>query len=504
MFVFKYLSDLGIIRGIHSFSHLISLYGVSGTKPIDVLDYYMNNCRGYMKKMFPAGDDGTTIINGSVFHISTDDDGKLITSNGDENIFKDIIEAFDKYEAEHGKFIDIDKDFKTRLFESFLKNDKDVRKGSGQFFTPLRVVQPIVGMADIHNNMSICDPCCGVGKFLLEAISDSIDRYFQFDNDGKLNATVKLYGFEKEDASGKDNRVIILAKANFLIYFAKLLAQNPDEKHCKAIAGKFNEVFTLKQGAGGTLEHLEENKYDLILTNPPYLVNGSAKLKANMSNSDEYTWNGLGLESLFIEWIIKSLKEDGMAYIVIPDGLLSNNQNETLKNKIKGLCYIRGIISLPLNFFFATSKKTYVLILQKKIPNALDGNYPCQTEPVFTYLCSSIGETLDVNRFDDPDNNDLSMAAMLFKNFKNLGMYSDRRFSESDKADKRMKLLSVDTFADNASWIIEKHWSDIEKEELGIKEKKTTATLSEFCDMLTDLNDSVNSIISDLRIMGVS
>ncbi len=502
IFVFKYLSDLWIITGTYSFNYLLHMYEVSGTKPIDVLKYYMDTVREHMKKLFPEGEDGTTVINGSVFHISTDEHGNLVTSNGDENTFKDIMEAFDRYESEYGKFIDIDKDFKTKLFESFLRNDNDVRKKSGQFFTPLKVVQPIVEMADIHSNMSICDPACGVGKFILEAISDKIENYFIFNDAGDLDCNISLYGFEKEDTSGKDNRIIILAKANFLIYFAKLLAQNPNEKHCKAIAKTFNSIFTLKKGAGGTLEHLEENKYDLILTNPPYLVNGSGKLKANMSNSSEYTWNGLGIESMFIEWIVKSLKYEGMAYVVIPDGLLSNIQNATLKAQIKDMCYIRGIISLPLNSFFSTSKKTYILILQKKVPDISDGTFPAQDTDIFTYLCSSIGETLDSNRFDDP-NNDLKDAVRLFKLYK-LNGYNDGLFSSTDKENKRMKLLSLESFGNNDSWIIEKQWSDEDKEELGIKEKKNTASLSEFCDMLSDLNDSINGIISDLTIMGVS
>lgn len=503
IFVYKYLSDLGIINGTYSFEHLLRMYDVAGTMPITVLKYYMDVVREHMKRLFPAGADGTTVINGSVFHISTDENGNLVTSNGDENTFKDIIEAFDKYESEHGKFIDIDKDFKTKLFESFLRNDNDVRKKSGQFFTPLKVVQPIVEMADIHEDMTICDPACGVGKFLLETISDKIDKFYSFGSDEKLNTKITLCGYEKEDTSGKDNRIIILAKANFLIYFAQFLSQNPDQTHCRAIAEMFNEVFTLKKGAGGTLEHLEENKYDLILTNPPYLVNGSGKLKANMANSSEYTWNGLGLESMFMEWIVKSLKEDGVAYVVIPDGLLSNRQNTTLKNQIKNLCYIRGLISLPLNSFFATSKKTYIIILQKKRTNVLDGTLPMQNTDVFTYLCSSIGETLDVNRFDDPENNDLKAAVRLYKIFR-LGGYNDSLLSDADKSDKRMKLLSPDIFMGENTWIIEKRWSDEEKEELGIKGKKNTATLSEFCDMLSDLNDSINSIISDLKIMGVS
>jgi len=219
-----------------------------------------------------------------------------------------------------------------------------------------------------------------------------------------------------------------------------------------------------------------------------------------MSNSSEYTWNGLGLESLFMEWIVKSLKIEGTAYIVIPDGLLSNMQNATMKKKIKELCYIRGLISLPLNCFFATSKKTYILILEKKSPNVSDGTMPTQNTKIFTYLYSSIGETLDINRFPDPKHDDLGKAVKLYKIFR-AGGYNDSLFANDYKADKRLKLMSLSLLPDDDTWIIERQWSDEEKEELGIKEKKNTANISEFCAMLNELKDSIATIISDLNIL---
>ncbi len=166
-------------------------------------------------------------------------------------------------------------------------------------------------------------------------------------------------------------------------------------------------------------------------------------------------------------------------------------------------CYIRGIISLPLNSFFATSKKTYILIIQKKQEDAGTGVLPAQASPVFTYLCSSIGETLDANRFDDPDNNDLQNAARLFKLFK-ADKYDSGLMTASDMSDARMKLLDINVFDKDSSWIIERQWSDEEKEALGIKEKQNTASLSEFCDMLNDLQNTISGIVSDLTIMGVS
>lgn len=222
-----------------------------------------------------------------------------------------------------------------------------------------------------------------------------------------------------------------------------------------------------------------------------------------MSNTDDYEWNGLGLESLFMEWIVKSLKTDGFAYVVIPDGMLSNMQNATLKRQLKSMCYIRGLISLPLNAFFATSKKTYIIVLQKKEKSQDTGIYPAQTDPVFTYLCSSIGETLDVNRFPDPDHNDLEKATRLYKIFR-AGQFSGKLFGKDDMADKRMKLLPISVFAPDSTWIIEKQWSNAEKEDLGIKEKQNVASIDEFCDMLADLKDSISNIIGDLTILEAS
>ena len=76
-----------------------------------------------------------------------------------------------------------------------MKNSTD-KDGMGQFFTPLKVVQEMVRMVDVKEGMSICDPACGVGKFLLEAAS-KISTPFYFEN-GKLKSKIELIGMEKK------------------------------------------------------------------------------------------------------------------------------------------------------------------------------------------------------------------------------------------------------------------------------------------------------------------
>lgn len=485
-FLFKFLSDLGVLKGMYSFDYLLSLY--EDNSEIDVLNTYLSNngARAKMKELFPKSDDGTGIINGNVFH---EDDG-------DAKTFHAILEAFRTYENENGKFINISKDFKSQLFESFLKQDSD-SKNMGQFFTPLKIVDNMVRMVDVKCGMSICDPACGVGKFLLESIGDRIGEFYSYDEENKkLISGISLTGYDKYSEDNGD-KTIILAKANTLIYFSKMLSENPSASFAKQMSTEIlNKCFNLKHSTLGTLEKVEENKYDLILANPPYVVNGSAEMRKLTS---DFTWGGLGVESMFLEWIVKSVKEGGTANIVIPDGILSNINNKTLKSKILEYCYIESIISLPVKAFFNTPKKTYILTLKKKVKNA-DGTNPAQKSPIFTYICSSIGETLDVYRFDTPDDNDLKDAVDNYNLWRN---------SEPDiikdiiikRAKGRFKTLEISEFSPDKSWIIENWWTEDEKVAIGLKKEVKKQSIDDFIDLISETQDLMEGIKGELECL---
>lgn len=505
LFIFKYFSDLGVLTGDYSFDSLCKKYEDSDNSDEYVLDFYLGATgpREKIKTLFPAGEDGTTVVNGDIFHAVKDKKGEYVV-NGDGSTFRVIIEEFVKYEKKNGKFININKDFKSKLFESFLKNEKDKKK-MGQFFTPLKVVEQMNRMIEVKEGMKICDPACGVGKFLLEAISPDIDNLFRFNGD-KLEAKVELYGFDKYSDDNSD-RTIILAKANMLIYMSKLITENPSAKCTKEIADElFNKSFILKKSNLGTLETLEENKYDLILTNPPYVVNGSADIKAIANATGNFKCKGLGLEALFLEWIIKSLKEGGTALVVIPDGILSNLVNKKLREFILDRCIIEGIISLPINTFFGTPKKTYVLAIKKKKSYEL-GETEKQTKPVFTYICNSIGETLDSYRFDS-DNNDLEQAVNQYKLYQ---AYADKEkfkaisydISENPYIDKKCKLMPIQNFIElvGQSWIIDNYWTDEEKVELGFKKETNVMTIYELQSLIDVVIEDMAEYKEDLECL---
>ncbi len=502
LFLFKYLSDINVLKGENSFSYIVNMYK-DDYKIIDpevtdakILGKYLDGARETMKVLFPQGNDGTSIINGQVFHIEKNEFNQYVSNDNTDEIFKMVILEFEKYEKENGKFLNISTDFKSKLFETFMKNSAE-KSNMGQFFTPLKIVNEMISMVDINKGMKICDPACGVGKFLLEAIDEKMNDYYKYEN-SSLKSDIQIIGFDKM-MSERDDLTVILAKANMLIYFAELFQKNNSLIDVQNISNNLlNKSFYLYNSTLGTLGNLKENTYDLILANPPYYQ--SKIMMDNAKNTGNYTLGGSGVESLFLEWILKSLKYGGIANIVLPDGIFSNYANSKLKEYILSRFYIESIISLPINAFFNTPKKTYILTLRKKTEDELNNNIQ-QNYPVFTYIANTIGETLDVYRFDN-DDNDLKEAVTKYnfyrKGDKNNILEPIKSYME---ADKKLKLINIDEFTKDKSWIIENFWSEEQKVELGLKKAKNIVTVEEFQDLIEDMIVSLKDFKEELECL---
>lgn len=489
LFLFKYLSDINILGTTENFDYIWSMYDEGGRSEAEVLYRYIHEPREKISKLFPEAPDKTSVINGFVFHAERDSDGNYISNNADATTFHEVMKLFKEYEKSDGKFIDINRDFKSKLFETFTKQEK-TKENAGKYFTPLKIVKGMVEMIDIKEGDEICDPACGVGKFLLEAAL-RIDEPFTFEN-GHVKKKVKLYGFEKEmdekgSTSGYD-LTTILAKANTMIYFSSLFKENNNLADIKVISKELlNETYYSSKTLLGTLEQTNGKQYDIILANPPYYP--SAIISKEAKETGFYTEKGMNVEGLFLEWIIKSLKPNGVANIVLPDGIFTNVGNKRLHGFIFEQCFVDAIISLPVNTFFNTAKKTYILTLRKKKDIGIKQDYP-----VFTYYCSSIGETLDVYRFDT-DDSDFQTAVNKYNLFRsckdknNIDSYLKPIFEN----DIRLKLLSVDSFSEHSAWDIDKRWSDDEKVMMGVKKADVIMNVDEFNEYLTGIIADINN-----------
>lgn len=342
--------------------------------------------------------------------------------------------------------------------------------------------------------MKICDPACGVGKFLLEPILHDLHRFYKVE-DGELKPQITLSGFDK-GFDKDEQKTIILAKANMLIYMSGLLREHPEmtDKFAKL----FNDTFLLQTNSIlGTLAKPVHDQYDLILTNPPYVMSGSSNLKEEISKDDTlkkyFSVSAMGIEGLFMEWIIRALKPNGKAFIVVPDGIMNRSNDKKLRDFILEQCEIDAVISLPLNTFFTTNKKTYILALTKKAPVMVDGvpTLQRQTSPVFTYLCSEIGETRDVYRFDI-DQNDLQVASDLFNMFK--GAKTSFANTLNMIGDQRCKISSIDDFYNGTHWCVERWWNHEERQALGIEEESKTIGVNDFRVLLADTINTLSEL----------
>ena len=466
LFVFKFLSDLGVLKEHNGVEiDFDSVYNKEQS-----LKYYFEHVRPAIKEMFPSDEiDNTGIINGIV----------LDATVGDQNIvFKNILKKFKDF----GTLNNIDPEFKSRLYEKFLAKSIG-QKNWGQFFTPRNIVKAIVEMSDIEklpDGSIVNDPACGVGGFILEPYLGKRPNDYQLDSKGNLTYRLKYI------AHDRDPQTVILAKANMLIHLSQILRENHNLH--KEFAILFNNTFkSLHTSSLGSLSDIKENVYDLLMTNPPYVTAGSSTqkkiIKENTLLKNFYKTNAVGIEGLFIIKIIKSIKKGKNAFIIIPDGILLRSTDKKLRKFIRDSCIINAIISLPKKTFYSSSKKTYILSITKKEYEEE------QTTPVFTYVITKTGETLDSKRF--PDANDLPYMVRQYRYF----MTDKNGF---DVQDSKCKIQLIDKFVAKKHWAVDRWWSQDDRRKLGIEDESEALTLNEYIENIDVLKKELSIIVDDL------
>ncbi|MGA7631275.1 MAG: N-6 DNA methylase [Terriglobales bacterium] len=459
--IFKFLSDWNILR-----------YDASGV-PVDfdtvfkqptatVLTYYYAHVRPAIKSIFPPGKDNTSVINGMILSDKVKDQGRL---------FHQILERFHQF----GSLRRIDPEFKSRIFERFLKKSLSV-KNWGQYFTPRNVVKAMVEMSGIEQlpaGSTVGDPACGVGGFVLEPLMNK--RPYDFRSDRAPN--LRYQGWDR------DYKTIVLAKANMLVHLSELI-EHDSESVVHRLSAILNDTFEwVGNSITGSLAKAPEEQFDLVMTNPPYVTRGTGRhrefLREEKRTADYYSVPGAGIENLFIQLIVNGLKPTRRALVIVPDGLLLRHSETALKKYILETCHLEAIISLPIDTFYSTPKKTYILALRKK--QVLKEP---QTAPVLAYLVTEIGETRDAKRFTIAENDLLGMAAA-FRLFQG----NPIAFHTNDP---RCRLFPIEAFKPEEHWLVNKWWAREERERLGDIEPESFVGPLELSLLLRETSGTLN------------
>ena len=323
-----------------------------------------------------------------------------------ENSFEAIVEELQIYNLSTTS-----DDVKGIAFEQFL--GKTFRGELGQFFTPRTIVDFIVDVLDPQESEIICDPCCGSGGFLIKAF-----EYVRAKIENEIHLTkekIKLdYYNEAYEKLNDKKKAEIDETVNDL--FSKLNTEldinNPksrirelsydcifgtDANPRMSRTAKMNMIMH-GDGHGGVHHHdgllnvngIFENRFDIILTNPPFGSRVEKSLK--ITESDKYTDTErikkyrkrygsaydealkqiednidkplLDLydtgsmstltEVLFIERCLNLLKSGGRMGIVLPEGVLNNINLQKIRDFVESKAKILLITSIPQDVFVAS------------------------------------------------------------------------------------------------------------------------------------------------------
>lgn len=311
-------------------------------------------------------------------------------------------------------------DVKGEAFQAFINNY--FRGDAGQFFTPDPIKNMMVNIVKpLPNKDTVYDPACGSGGFLVSTINcfrEIIKKKIGLINlDGSIKSDFQLNKNEKMLIAGQIKE---LAGKNILgtdfdsnlTKIAKMYMIMVDDGHGGIFTA--NSLINMKELTTLT-GRIKEGCCDVILTNPPFGSKGKISRKDILENYDlGYRWkketttgkhsisekiekNLLGGKKkgdgqipdvLFIERCFHFLKPGGRMGIVLPDGDLSNQTLEYVRQWLIEKMLVVGVISLPAHTFvpFGAGPKSSILICVKPKNGKVPAKYP-----VFFGKLSKIG-----------------------------------------------------------------------------------------------------------------
>ena len=245
-------------------------------------------------------------------------------------------------------WVGLDIDVKGEIYEGLLqKNAEDIKSGAGQYFTPRALIKAMVEVMSPEPGMTICDPACGTGGFILVA-HDYVASNYRLDKGQKKKLKYETF-------KGKDivDEVVRLCVMNLYLHGIEV----PIE-------------------AGDSLITDPGDRFDMVLTNPPFgkkssitIFSGEGKVdrQAVTYERDDFWATTSNKQLNFLQHVKTLLKVDGRCAIVVPDNVLfEGGAGETVRRKLLHECDVHTLLRLPTGVFYAQGVKANVLFFDRK------------------------------------------------------------------------------------------------------------------------------------------
>ncbi len=323
------------------------------------------------------------------------DENKDIVKNRIEKIFykvktkyTEVIEVADsitldaesvKYvvgELQNFSLIESERDIIADAFETFI--GYSLKGSQGQFFTPRNVIKLMVEIINPQPNELFIDPACGTGGFLVEGLrhiwqvldTQAIDYGWSelaLKEEKIATAIQCVNGLEKDDFLSK------VAKA-----YMTILGDGKGGIFCE------DSLIQPLEWKTKTRQHIELNKFDVLLANPPFGKDIKVKGEAKLKQYDlAYKWKKEGntfiktnqlkkeetIQILFIERSLKLLKNGGRMGIILPETFFHAPKLRYVLHYMLQNNNITWMLDLPHNTFRPhNNAKCIAIILEKNQP----------------------------------------------------------------------------------------------------------------------------------------
>ena len=260
-----------------------------------------------------------------------------------------------------------DRDTKGDLYEYMLSKIASAGQ-NGQFRTPRHIIRLMVELTVPNAKDVICDPASGTCGFLVAA-----GEYLREKHPEILRDTQSREHFHHGMFHGYDfdNTMLRIGSMNMMLHGV----DNPDIRYQDSLA---------EDHAG------DEEKYSLILANPPFA--GSLDYE-NTAKDLLAIVKTKKTELLFLALFLRLLKPGGRAAIIVPDGVLfgSSKAHKELRRMIVEEQKLDAVISLPSGAFKPYAGVSTAILLFTKTNSG-------GTDMVWFYDMKADGWSLDDKR----------------------------------------------------------------------------------------------------------
>jgi type I restriction enzyme M protein len=293
------------------------------------------------------------------------------------------------------------------IFEILIRKSKEAsNEKAGQFYTPREIVRLMVNLVFAHDTaelkkqgkiVSIYDPCCGTGGMLTTAKDYLIES---------VNSNLDIFTFGQE----VNEQTYAIAKSDLLI--------------------KGENAENIKQGNTITIDKFKGEKFNYMLTNPPFGDKWSnmedfVKEEAGLGCDGRF---GAGLPDvndgsfLFLQHMISKMNPQGSIIGIVFNGSpLFNGDAGSGWSGIREWVmaepndYLDAIVALPKDLFYGTGIGTYIWILNNKKPANRKGKVQLinSIHPKFTKKIKSLGK-----KQYEVSNNGISLITAIYKAYK--------------------------------------------------------------------------------------